>query len=155
MRKAYFFVIYEDMGRVSKKPLNPEVRKQVMDAIVQGFSRIINERDMARLLNDLLTPTEKIMLGKRLMAAILLERGYSYTQIGRVLKLTAGTINVVRRELDKGGEGYRIIAKLLQEKESKLERIFGKVDAFLGAITLPVKGSRSSMRRWKHDLTMI
>lgn len=143
------------MGRVSKKPLNPEVRKQIMNAVIQGFSRIINEGDMAKLINDLLTPTEKIMLGKRLMAAILLERGYSYTQIGKLLKLTPGTINVVRRELDKGGDGYRVITRLLKEKESKLERILGKVDTFLGAITLPVKGPRSSMRRWKNDLVRI
>ena len=126
-----------------------------MDAVIQGFSRIINEGDMAKLINDLLTPTEKIMLGKRLMTAILLEKGYSYTQIGRVLKLTAGTINVVRRELDKGGEGYRIIVKLLREKESKFERIFGKIDALLDAISPPVKGSRSSMRRWKSDLARL
>jgi uncharacterized protein YerC len=143
------------MGRVSKKPLHPKVRMEISQIIIRGFSKIIDEGDMAKLLRDLLTPSEKIMLGKRLMAAILLERGYSYTAISMLLKLTPGTINVVRRELDKGGEGYRIVVRLLERKESKLEKIFEKIDALLGAMTLPIKGSRSSKRRWHRDLARL
>lgn len=137
------------MGRVSKRPLNPEVRRQILDTVIQGLSKIVDEGDMAKLINDLLTPSEKIMLGKRLTAAILLERGYSYGQIGELLKLTNATINTIRRELDKGGAGYRIIVQLLKKKESKLDRIFEKIDAFLLSAVPPIKGSRSSFRRWK------
>lgn len=137
------------MGRVSKRPLNPEVRRQILDTFVHGFSKVIEEKDMSKLINDLLTPSEKIMLGKRLMAALLLERGYSYGQINELLKLTNATINTIRRELDKGGQGYRIIVQLLKKKETKLDRLFDKIDALLGAMIPPVKGSRSSFRRRK------
>lgn len=139
------------MVRISKNPLSRETQREVMQAFIQTLARINDDSILKRFLDDLLTPTEKIMLAKRLMAAVLLQRGYSYGAVCSVLKMSKGTVNTIQRELIKSGEGYRRIFDLFF-RESKGKRIMDAIERFLDAITLPMKGSPSSMRRWKRAL---
>ncbi len=56
------------------------------------FSRSNLKRETSFLVNDLLTPTERIMLAKRLAIILMLENGYSFSAIERTLKVTRQTI---------------------------------------------------------------
>jgi uncharacterized protein YerC len=128
-----------------------EMRREMTAAFIRTLVKIDNDALLTRFLDDLLTPTEKIMLSKRLMAAVLLQRGYSYGAVCRALKLSKATVFLIQRELLKSGEGYRRVFERFF-KESRGERLLKAIDRFLDAITLPVKGSPSSMRRWKRAL---
>ena len=139
------------MVKVSRNPLSPEVKREVTEALVNIVSEINDRAFLRKFIDDLLTPTEKMMLSKRLMAAVLLQRGYSHGAVCSALKMSRATVSVIQRELLRGGEGYRaVFQKFFQE--SRGHRIVGAIEQFLDAITLPVKGSPSSMRRWKRSL---
>lgn len=128
-----------------------KVKQEAMDGLIRILSDIHDYAFLQKFLNDLLTPTEKIMLSKRLMASVLLQRGYSYGAVCRALKLSRATVSIIQRDLARGGEGYRaVFQKFFQQ--SRGARSAGVIERFLQAITLPVKGSSSSMRRWKRSL---
>ena len=139
------------MPRVSKNPISPEVYKEITQAFVRTLAKVGDDHVLSKFLDDLLTPTEKLMLSKRLMVAVLIQRGYSYGAVCRVLKMSKTTVHLIRRDMVKSGEGYRKVFELFF-RETKGERILSIIERFLQAITLPVKGSPSSMRQWKRSL---
>lgn len=122
-----------------------------MRAFTQTLVKISDDALLRRFLDDLLSPTEKLMLSKRLMAAVLLQRGYSGGVVCRVLKMSKTTVWLLQRELVKSGEGYRKVFDRFF-REARGQRILAAIERFLDAVTLPVKGSKSSMRRWKRAL---
>ena len=97
-------------------------------------------------IDDLLTPTEKIMLSKRLTAAYFIEKGYNYRFISEVLKMSPTTINTIQKGLLQSGIGYRAVFRLIA-KSSKLEELIEKLDSFISSVIPPVKGSKSGYRR--------
>ena len=139
------------MGRLWQKKLSPEMQKEITDSLVRIMTKIKDGALLQKFLDDLLTPAEKLMLAKRLMVAVLLQRGYSCGAVCRALKLSRGTVFLIQRELARGGDGYRtVFREFFQESYNK--KTAGAIERFLNKITLPVKGSPSSMRRWKHAL---
>lgn len=75
----------------------------------------------ARLfLNDVLTPTERIMIAKRLAAVVMLCRGYSGYKVRMALKLSPSTITRLRAELDKGAFPY--LESLFESTRSKQQK---------------------------------
>ena len=119
------------MPKVSRIPLSQELRDEILHNLCLSLADLRTEKDMEKLLMNLLTPTEKIMLSKRLATAVLLERGHKYDEICSILKLSPGTVNAVNRELKKFGEGYKLAVGLIEkniQKDSKLFRILKKLD---------------------------
>jgi len=139
------------MPKVSRNPLSREMQQETMRAFIQTLVKISDDVLLRRFLDDLLSPTEKLMLSKRLMAAVLLQRGYSGGAVSTALKMSKTTVWLIQRELVKSGEGYRTVFDRFF-RESRGQRILDAIERFLNAITLPVKGSRSSMRRWKRAI---
>ena len=139
------------MPKVSQNPLSREMQQEMMRAFIQTLAKISDSALLRRFLDDLLSPTEKLMLAKRLMAAVLLQRGYSSGAVCTALKMSKTTVWLIQRELVKSGDGYRTVFERFF-RESRGQRILDTIERFLDAITLPVKGSRSSMRRWKRAI---
>jgi len=94
------------------------------------------------------------MIAKRLMVAILLQRGYSPGAICSILKMSKTTVNTIRRDLHKHGDGYRLIFKNFFARP-RLEKFLESVEKWLDALRLPVKGSPSDMQRWKRALSRL
>ncbi|MBI2097037.1 MAG: hypothetical protein HYT40_02715 [Candidatus Sungbacteria bacterium] len=136
------------MPKVSQNQLSPAIRKEIAHALVRTLVKINDGALLASFLDDLLTPNEKLMLSKRLIAAVLLQRGYSYGSVCKILKMSKTTVHILQRDLLRSGAGYKNIFELFF-KESKGQRWLAAVNNVLDAITLPVKGSPSSMRRWR------
>ena len=64
------------MTQVSRIRLPKAVEDQMHGALRKALADLRTEEEVGEFLEDLLTPTEKIMLGKRLAIAILLDKGY-------------------------------------------------------------------------------
>jgi len=139
------------MPKVSKNPLSREIREEMVNAFIRTLTKINDDALLRRFLDDLLSPTEKMMLSKRLMAAVLLQRGYSYGAVCSALKMSKTTVFLIQRDLVKSGAGYRRVFERFF-KESRGGRLLKAVDRFLDAITLPVQGSPSSVKRWRRAL---
>src|SRR3989344_2165753 len=115
------------MPKVSQNPLSSEMRQEITSAFIRTLTKIDDDHLLKRFLDDLLTPTEKLMLAKRLMVAVLLQRGYSYGAVCRVLKMSKTTVHLIQRDLVKSGDGYRKVFDRFF-KESKGQRILNAIE---------------------------
>ena len=92
-----------------KKQLNAlsrEEKVQTLDLLYTAVSSVRGRDAMKRLLRDLLTESERIMLGRRIWIARLLLRGETYDAIGKKLRAGPGTIREVHRWLKDQFPGY-------------------------------------------------
>lgn len=110
----------EDVNRLSGK-------------IVEAALLIRNKKELTAFFDDLLTSTEKVMLGKRLLIAMFLEHDYTYQEIRRVLKVGETTIAAISEKLQQKGDGFHIAVKKLQRQE-KIEAIFDAFERLMKSI---------------------
>ena len=130
------------MPQVSKRPLAKNIQQNLYSIFWQTLADLKSSADVKEFLTDLLTPTEKVMLAKRLAIALMLIKGYDYSSIRSTLKVSPQTIGAVSLWLKYSGSGYRKsieriikkqkIAGLIQNVENLLreirpERTFTKV----------------------------
>jgi uncharacterized protein YerC len=115
------------MPKVSQNKLSAIIQTEILQTLFLSIAQIQNEKEVAVLLRDLLTPTEQVMIAKRLMTAMLCERGYPVHKICSMLKLSRTTVTLIRTTLARGGEGYRIAADAVVKK-SKVESMLKRLD---------------------------
>lgn len=110
------------MAQVSKILLRREIEKRVFDLFLEAIGEVKGKSEVSTFLNDLLSPTERLMLAKRLSIALLLHKGYDQRTICQILKVSLGTVNKVSLLLKLEGEGYRrMINKVIaREKNGKI-----------------------------------
>ena len=84
--------------------------------VVDAALVIRSKKELAEFFDDLLTSTEKVMLGKRLLIVMFLERGYTYREISRALKVGETTIAAVSEKLQQRGDGFRVAVKNLERQ---------------------------------------
>lgn len=129
------------MTQVSKYPLRKEVYNQIIELLLKSITNFKDKREAAALLKDLLSPTERIMLAKRLAIAVLLSKDYSYRQIQNILKVSQPTITAVNLCLKYAGEGYRKFVEKIS-KEKAWEKFWEKIeDLTIGHVDKREKGS--------------
>lgn len=63
-----------------------------MEQVVHYVSKVRGTAETREFINEFLTPTERLQMGKRLTAVIMLIKGYSFTQIEEALKLSPATV---------------------------------------------------------------
>ena len=91
------------------------------------------------LITDLLTPTEHVMLSKRLCIAFLLLKGKPYEYIMSVLKVSKSTVGFVALSLKDKGEGYRNTLKKIIRDEH-ITALFDRLDELFEDIVMPPRG---------------
>lgn len=129
------------MPHVSSRRVKKKVYKKLEDGLHDIFSKFSSHSDVSRLLGDLLTPTERLMISKRVAIILLLKKGYSFQAIQKTLKVTPFTVLRFWRMTKMGKFKY-----LEAPKQNK------KSDSFLGGIEkilqagLPPRGKG----RWAH-----
>jgi uncharacterized protein YerC len=114
------------MPQVSQRPLKKEVWERIFNLFVHSVARITDNDELARFLLELLTPTERIMLAKRLAIALMLAKGNQYGVIKEKLHVTSSTISAVKKHLFDGSGGLQVALKKiinLQTREVLWEQL--------------------------------
>ena len=138
------------MSQVSKRPLRKEVFERVFELLLKIVTDSQNPKEAELLLEDLLSPTEKIMLAKRLAIAVLLAKDYFYRTIEEILRVSKPTISMVSLSLKYSGAGYRNFAeKVLKEKKG--EEFWDKVEDLVLSAMSHGKGGKG-WRYLRNDL---
>lgn len=89
-------------------------RIETLDALYTATSSLKGRDAMKHFLKDLLTTSERIMLGRRILIARELLVGTSHAEITRTMKVGLDTIWRVQKWLDDTIPGYE---KAIQEME--------------------------------------
>ena len=80
------------MPHVSKKKLKKKIFIKIGEQLSDTIAKANSARELRWVFKELITPTERIMLAKRLAIMLMLEKGYSFNIIQRTLKVTPQTI---------------------------------------------------------------
>jgi len=106
------------MAQVSRYPLSPKVYERIFEILFESILKIKNKKEAEDFLGEFLSPTEKIMLAKRISIAVLLAKDYDYRAIIKTLHVSFPTIAGVSSSVKYAGGGYRrVIEKLLEEEK--------------------------------------
>ncbi|MBU2052195.1 trp operon repressor [Patescibacteria group bacterium] len=117
------------MAQISKYRLFEKAEAEIKSLFTEIIALLSRPQDIADFLDDFLTPTERIVLSKRITVALLLKQGCSYEVIMKTLKVSAPTVANVSLKLKYSGKGYhRILDKILAQQ--KIKGIFDKIENF-------------------------
>ena len=128
------------MSQVSRYPISEEAFDRCWEIFTRTLIGIKTSKDVEEIIGDLLTPTERIMVAKRLAIAYLLSQGYEYRQISKVLRVSFPTISMVNIGLKYGRNGYRKAVGRIQ-KDENLKELLNKTIQVLIAPGTVGKGS--------------
>lgn len=103
--------------QVSKQGVNKRVEKKILRSFYQVLADIKNPQAMEKFFSDILSPTEKAVLAKRLAIAYYLRRNKSYDVIKNDLKVSSATIATVQGWLEQNSEGLNIALKAIEADE--------------------------------------
>lgn len=133
------------MTQVSRRKLSPDTQKRIYEIFVNCIKKVHSSDEAISFLDDLLSPTEKTMIAKRIaIALVLLQGNQTYDNISEILKVSRGTVARVNITLNYKGEGYKKILNQIQ-KEKALKNMLSELTEAL--TPLPPKGA--NWKRWR------
>jgi|SRR3989344_3112243 len=106
------------MPHISQRKLKKHTFIKISNQLINVIAKQ-NSHDTKLLLKELLTPTEKIMLAKRLALIFMIAHNYPFRKMGRELKISPSTIarfwkmekqnsftNILLLQKNKSGKGF-------------------------------------------------
>ena len=124
------------MTKVSRIPLKKETWDKVFALFIDTLTNITDRGKLSNFVNDFFSPSERIMLSKRLAAAVLLAKGHSYESVRGKLRLSPPTIAKISRKVKYEGKGLNLVLEEIFKKQAKA--IF--TEEIKDVFDLPVKG---------------
>ena len=142
------------MPHVSQKRVKRKTAKLLEERFVRFILGLKNSKQGELLLKEILTPTERTMLAKRVSIIYMLERGYSFYRIQKILKVSTSTILRFWKQKQSGAFVHTLQSF---KKEQEAKKFWGTLETFLRA-GMPPRGRG----RWRwfyemketHDKTM-
>ena len=132
------------MPRASKRRVNKKLIKELSEQLADLIASLKSHEYISNFLDTFLTDEEKIMISKRLMLYILLEKGLSTTQITNTLNISPQTVSTHRKNWAKSRNPYRIIMRKMGER-NKTSGVWKKINDALYPLDLIID-ARSNMK---------
>jgi len=118
------------MTNISKRPLDPEVSKQLFTQLCSVLGQL-DRAKVSDFLADLLGPEERLMLAKRLAAILMLEHGYSIYKTSESLAISTSTAKSIQRRLQSGSYDHLLKALVRKKNRHILLELLEAVDDIL------------------------
>ena len=113
------------MSKKNLRKISSDDKMKCLDILWTCSASLKTREEVKNFFKDLLTPSESIMLGRRLQIAKMLLEGKSYDFIGDALGAGRSTIASVHQWLSSGFGGYE---KVLQKFEAQLKKRFERLE---------------------------
>lgn len=132
------------MPRVSRASLSKTQLEEINQHFTYLISSLQHDTDIEDFLYEFLTPEEKIMLAKRLVMFMMLEKDYPEDSIKHILHLSHETIRTYRNSFaDKSPIFQKIIQKLIRREKTKM--FFKKLEKVLSILDT-ISQSKTNMK---------
>ena len=89
------------MARISKKKLEKDVLEKLFGLFFEIVGKKNNKEEFRKVIQELLSPVERIMVAKRIAIVYLLLKNIDYRVIEEVLKVSSATIARYHFQLEK------------------------------------------------------
>ena len=113
------------MSKKGLRKIPADDKKRYLDILWTCSASLRTREEVKNFFKDLLTPSESIMLGRRLQIAKMLLEGKGYDFIGEKMGAGKSTIAGVHQWLNSGFGGYE---KAISAFESQLKKRLGPKD---------------------------
>ncbi|KKP77870.1 MAG: hypothetical protein A2271_00705 [Candidatus Moranbacteria bacterium RIFOXYA12_FULL_35_19] len=111
------------MAKVKSHEINSKERYKIIGNFFDIIANLKSKKEVVDFFVGLLTPSENLMVARRIQIAQLLIEGESYETIKNKLKVSFQTITKTERWLHSEDENYNSwLAKCLKTKTSKNNR---------------------------------
>jgi TrpR-related protein YerC/YecD len=94
-----------------------KLRGEELDYLFDAILSLKNREECYRFFDDIATMGEVQSLAQRLQVAKMLTEGYTYKTIEKETKASTATISRVRRCIDYGSEGYKMVLERTLEQK--------------------------------------
>ena len=117
------------MIRISYFKIKEEDYNKIFSIFYKVIGETENKEEFNRILIDLLTPSERIMLIKRIAVIYLLIKDVDYLTICKVLKVSNGTVSKYRLLMEDSKGIVPVIKKMIKSEKVWLffEEIFSQI----------------------------
>ena len=128
------------MVNVSKKELDKKTAEKIHAHLLRTITKLKQPQGI-HLLEELLTPSEQIMLAKRLAALFLLAENIPPYRVSRLLKLSSSTAAQFAQEIEEGK--HKNITRVVRKKQDR--------DTFLASLETVLRAGmpERGKNRWK------
>jgi len=133
------------MTQVSRIPISKSIYERIFNIFTKTIASCKRKDQVALFLREFLTPTEQIMLAKRLSIAFLLLKNYNYLEISSILRVSTCTVRNVSVNLKNNRNLVSKIEKIMEDE--KVEKFLEDVGEKVAKI-FATSGSKSGA--WKH-----
>ena len=113
------------MGKVKISSMDKRDRYKMLDELYDMISVLENREEVKNFFRDLLTPSESLMLARRIAIAKMLIKGSTYDEIKKELNVGYDNIKSVYRWLYDGFGGYNLALEKFAKKKAKEKNIGG------------------------------
>lgn len=103
--------------QVSKRGVNRSVEKKIFRSFCQALANIKDPKAITLFFKDILSPTERAVLAKRLAIAWYLKQNKSYSVIKTELKVSSATVATMQELMAKNPEGINLALKTIEADE--------------------------------------
>jgi len=111
------------MTKISKDSLKPSTKKNILKEFWFTLGEL-KTRDLLAFIQDIFTPTEILMIAKRLAIIRALRQGIDYASIRQTYKVTDSTIAKMNNILARSNNDFRdVLDKLVKKEKRRWERI--------------------------------
>ncbi len=108
------------MVRMSKYKIKESVMDKISDLLFQVLGRDNNKDIFISSLNDILSPVERLMVGKRILVMYMIYSGVNYDVICNIVKVSRATIAKFAFLLDKSTTIKRALLAISTKSKIKL-----------------------------------
>lgn len=110
------------MTPVSKRLLSKQIKYDLINEFWFVLGRL-NRNEIELFLKDILSPTEIIVLSKRIEILKQLRRKTKYSDIGDVIKVTDATVAKMSEKLQKANESFiKILDYLIRDEKRRWDK---------------------------------
>lgn len=106
--------------------MKEEDRIRCLDTLYTAMASLRSREEIKKFLKDLLTESEKIMIGRRILIAQKLLQDKSYDEIIKEMGVGVDTIIRVHRWLGDGSDGYekaiKGLEKVFQQRQDRVRQ---------------------------------
>lgn len=136
------------MPRVSRSKLHKEKLEEITKHFSFLISSLRDSKEIENFLDEFLTQEEKIMLTKRLVLLMMLQRNYPPPVIQSVLHISYETVRIYQNQLPLKTDLFRKTIERLVTRE-KAKEFFRKLDKFLKPFDLALRAKTDMKARAK------
>lgn len=94
-----------------------KLRGKQLDQLFDGILSLKNREECYQFFDDIATMSEIHSIAQRLQVAKMLSEGLTYSLIEKETKASTATISRVRRCINYGSDGYKLVLDRLNEED--------------------------------------